>query len=255
MQIHERMTLSEVVLRAPLCAKVFDQFRLDYCCGGRISISEACAQRGLDTRAVVDALGQAVPSAWPMGRPSPVPGIHDPQAATPTLASSASGEFQGEEISRLTTHALIAHIVEHYHAGLRRDLPSALAHAEKVGRVHGPQHEEMRELDRVVRGLSVRLLEHLDAEEKELFPALLAAEQVDTAARIALWGEIAQMVTEHHEIAEALGCIRELTSDFAPPKWACATVRVLFRELEHLDGEIRRHVHLENHALAPRFGL
>jgi regulator of cell morphogenesis and NO signaling len=255
MQIHERMTLSEVVLRAPLCAKVFDQFRLDYCCGGGIPISEACAQRGLDTRAVVDALDRAAQSARPMGRPSPVAGSHDPEAPAPPLASSAPGDSEGQEVSRLTTRALIAHIVEHYHTGLRRDLPSALAHAEKVGRVHGPQHEEMRELDRVVRGLSVRLLEHLDAEERELFPALLAAEQVDTAARIALWGEIAQMVTEHHEIAAALGCIRELTADFAPPQWACTTVRVLFGELEHLDGEIRRHVHLENHALAPRFGI
>ena len=37
------------------------------------------------------------------------------------------------------------------------------------------------------------------------------------------------------------------------PEWGCSSYRVLMSELEALEGDVLRHVHLENHVLMPRF--
>jgi regulator of cell morphogenesis and NO signaling len=38
-----------------------------------------------------------------------------------------------------------------------------------------------------------------------------------------------------------------------PPEWACTSYRTLLSELAALEGDVLRHVHLENHVLMPRF--
>ncbi len=38
-----------------------------------------------------------------------------------------------------------------------------------------------------------------------------------------------------------------------PPEWACNSYRALFSELQALETDVLQHVHLENHALRPRF--
>ena len=54
-------------------------------------------------------------------------------------------------------------------------------------------------------------------------------------------------------VVTTLNTLAELTDDFQAPEWACGSYRTLFAELRHLHGDILRHVHLENHVLAPRF--
>jgi regulator of cell morphogenesis and NO signaling len=50
-----------------------------------------------------------------------------------------------------------------------------------------------------------------------------------------------------------LARMRELADGFRTPEWGCNSYRVLMAELEALEGDILRHVHLENHVLMPRF--
>jgi regulator of cell morphogenesis and NO signaling len=54
-------------------------------------------------------------------------------------------------------------------------------------------------------------------------------------------------------VGDLLGTIRKLTAGFTIPEWGCNTYRVLMAELEALEADILRHVHLETHVLAPRF--
>jgi regulator of cell morphogenesis and NO signaling len=54
-------------------------------------------------------------------------------------------------------------------------------------------------------------------------------------------------------VGDLLARIRALTAGFTTPEWGCNTYRVLMAELDGLEADVLRHVHLENHVLAPRF--
>jgi regulator of cell morphogenesis and NO signaling len=49
-------SLGTLVAEQPRRAQLFEQLRLDYCCGGRQTLAEACAKRGLDLDTVRAAL-------------------------------------------------------------------------------------------------------------------------------------------------------------------------------------------------------
>ena len=41
-------TIREIALEAPATTRVFEKFKIDYCCGGNRSIADACAATGID---------------------------------------------------------------------------------------------------------------------------------------------------------------------------------------------------------------
>ena len=57
---------------------------------------------------------------------------------------------------------------------------------------------------------------------------------------------------EHREAGDEMRLIRELTNNYAPPADGCTTYRVAFEELARFEGDLHRHVHLENNVLFPK---
>jgi len=57
---------------------------------------------------------------------------------------------------------------------------------------------------------------------------------------------------EHESAGEALREMRDLTAGYTLPAGACNTFRVLYFELEEMERDLHRHVHLENNILFPR---
>jgi len=90
---------------------------------------------------------------------------------------------------------------------------------------------------------------HLDHEEGVLFPVLESG-QADAPTTA---GELADMTSEHRAVAQLLERIHDASDGFRVPPWGCNSYRALFSELRTMDGDIREHVHLENHVLLPRF--
>lgn len=213
-------TVARAVSDHSACAAVFQRHRIDFCCKGERSISDACADRGVDPAALVAELEQAI--------------------------EQRTGARTGEPAT-MSTPQLVGHIMATHHAYLREVLPFVTGLATKVGRVHGDRDERLVELAAVVRALAEDLEPHLDSEERTLFPAMLAGD----AARVA--PELPAMHDEHLAVGALLGKMRELTDDFEPPAWACRSYRALLGELSALETDTLRHVHLENHVLAPRF--
>ncbi len=144
---------------------------------------------------------------------------------------------------------LIGHIIATHHAYLRRSLPCAIAMAAKVRAAHGERDPRLYTVETIVQDLWAALEPHLDFEERVLFPALMSG----TADRPALAVHFASMDADHVVVGEALTRLRELTDTFRPPIDACSSYRLLLQELRQLEADTLRHVHLENHVLAPRF--
>jgi regulator of cell morphogenesis and NO signaling len=222
MTIDPRSTLAQIVLAHPATARVLQQHGLDFCCRGEVPLADACAARGLDAGALAAALEEA---------------------------AAARGAAPARDPRDLSTAELVAHVVERHHRYLREALPALRPLADKVARVHGPHEPRLVPLATTFRELADALEPHLDAEEQVLFPALLAREP----DRAVIARELAAMHADHLAVGTLLGTLRALSDGFTTPEWGCTSYRTLMAELEALEMDVLRHVHLENHVLMPRF--
>jgi regulator of cell morphogenesis and NO signaling len=95
-------------------------------------------------------------------------------------------------------------------------------------------------------------------EETVLFPyikTLVADQKSGRPAKRPPFGTvrnpIRMMEHEHDRAGEIMREIRTLSRDFTPPEHACATYRVSYLKLEEFEGDLHRHIHLENNILFP----
>jgi regulator of cell morphogenesis and NO signaling len=215
-------TLAQLVTEHPAAARIFQKHGMDYCCHGNVSVAEACLRVPLDAEVVFAELEEAIGET--------------------RLDADAQDDPRA-----LSMAALIARVVDRHHVYARRALAHVAPIMEKVSRVHGPRDPRLHELEAAFRKLSGALPPHLDEEEEVLFPALLAAEP----DRRLVSQELDRMQVDHLAVGDLLARIRTLAHGFSTPEWGCATYRVLMTELEALETDTLRHVHLENHVLAP----
>ena len=64
-------TVREIALEQPTAIRVFEQFGIDYCCGGRKPLAEACAAGNLEIDSVIAALEEVEKSLGPRSRIGP----------------------------------------------------------------------------------------------------------------------------------------------------------------------------------------
>ena len=221
-QLDRSATVAQIVTQHAVAARVFKKHRIDFCCGGDVTVPEACRNRPVDPEALFAELEAVIPQASPADGPSP---------------------------ASLSTAELVAHIVSRHHGYLRQALPYLAPLAAKVARVHGEHNPKLPALLAAFAELGAALEPHLDQEEQVLFPALLAAAPDAALVR----RELAAMREEHQAVGALLERMRGLADGFVTPEWGCNSYRVLMAELEALEGDILQHVHLENHVLMPRF--
>jgi regulator of cell morphogenesis and NO signaling len=222
--------VSAIAVADPATIRVFQRHQIEFCCGGRLPLREACSRQGLDPEALLEELRHA--------------------GATPT----SEPHWDTEPLS-----ALVAHIQARYHRPLRDELPRLQAMLAKVVSRHGDHLAgTLRPLAAQFERLQAELLSHMAKEDAVLFPAILASEaalSVDAhpwQPWLAIEGPVPVMEAEHESAGAALAAMRELTGGYTPPEWACPTFRGLYHGLAQLESDMHVHVHLENHVLFPR---
>ncbi len=210
-------TLAEIAVTHPAAARVFYQNRLDFCCGGRRSLADACQERGLDAQVILDTI------------------TREDAAAETTVRWDAA-----------PLAALVDHIVNHYHRGLRESLPNLVQLARKVERRHGDKPSCPLGLADHLERVQTAVLDHLEKEEQILFPTIVRG----MGARAAGPVHVLEAEHDHHKID--LLRIRELTADLTPPADACTTWRALYLALQQFERDLMEHIHLENNILFRR---
>jgi regulator of cell morphogenesis and NO signaling len=209
-------------------AGVFERFGIDFCCGGRRSLAEACQTASADPDAVIRAL-QALPA-----------------------------ERNYDDVSEWPLDRLIDHIESVHHAYVRAALPRIAGFLAKLVEVHDARHPELRLVASSFRRLRSELEQHMLKEEQVLFPYVrdLARQAGQLCMSRSPFGTvqnpIRMMEREHREAGEEMQIIRSLTSNFLPPIDACTTYRVCLKELQEFEQDLHRHVHLENNVLFPK---
>jgi regulator of cell morphogenesis and NO signaling len=168
--------------------------------------------------------------------------IHPLDAPLPPAAAGAGSDPE------LAAADLIARIVERHHGYLRSALPAVGPLVEKIAAVHGGKDPALVELAAVFAALRARLEPHLDDEERRIFPALLAGRAGEPAVEAMLEA----LRAEHAELRAGLRTVRELAHGYVAPEWACRTYRRALAELEDLEADLGRHLHLEQVVLVAR---
>lgn len=214
MQIADKQ-LSELAISLPMATEIFRKNRLDFCCGGKQTLREACEKRKLDLNSMVKQLeGLTIKS--------------------------------GPTYEEMPLDEMTAYIVDRYHNDLRRRFPELLALAQKVEQVHGDHPNCPIGLFALLNDMHKEMLMHMMKEENVLFP------MIQNGAGHNAFMPIKVMNAEHESHGQQLEEAHRLTSDFTPPEGACGTWRALYTGLEKLEEEIMEHIHLENNILFPR---
>jgi len=211
-------TLGDLARANPSATRVFLRHRLDFCCGGRRSLADACEKLGLDPAAILGELAI--------------------EAARTDNPPSWETRSQAE---------LADHIERHYHAALRRDLPPLIEAARKVERVHAQKPGVPTGLGEVLAGFFAEMVQHMAKEETVLFPMLRRGDRGEP-----VFMPVRVLEGEHDTHRTYLEQIRALTDDLRLPAHACATWTALYHGLETVEAELMQHIHLENNVLFAR---
>lgn len=140
--------------------------------------------------------------------------------------------------------ALIEHILSRYHQTHRMQLGGILPLAEKVAQVHAGSFPA--ELLPLLHTMQDELLNHMQKEERVLFPMILNGAGSGAAMPIRV------MMHEQDEHEHALRQLHSLSNGFTPPPDACPSWQRLYAELARLAADLREHIELENRILFAR---
>jgi regulator of cell morphogenesis and NO signaling len=224
-------TVREIALENPATIRVFEKFGIDYCCGGRKPLAEACEARSIAVDEVIAALERA---------------LAEPAPQEKCWAGTPLGE-------------LATYIVNTHHAFVNREVPRLAQLAARVVSRHGDDKPELRVIEAKVAQVSDELMHHMAKEEMILFPHIARLERAMASGEPApkspfgsVKNPIEMMSREHDSAGAIMAEIRGLSNDYTPPVGACPTFHNFFNSLREFEQDLHQHVHLENNILFPK---
>ena len=220
-------TVGEIVRAMPARSRIFENLGIDYCCGGKKPLSEACRGKGLDPATVVALL-------------TAMDGAPDQPSVNPDVMSLSE---------------LCDHIEQVHHQYLREELPRLDFMTRKVAAVHGQDEPRLLAVRNIFETFQAEMVSHTKEEEEAVFPVIRKLESTEegrSATAEQLRAAFGKLESEHENAGAALARFKELTDNYTPPEWACNTFRALYDGLANLEKYTHQHVHQENNVLFPR---
>jgi regulator of cell morphogenesis and NO signaling len=223
------LTVGELVSGNPLRARVFEQYQIDYCCGGGQLLTDACAKQSLMPQEVLDALD--------------------------ALESDLAARTETVDWTQESLNALVEHLLTTHHVYLKEELPRLQHLVDKVAHVHGANHPELAAVRSTYMQLVNELMPHLMKEEMILFPLIQRMEAAGSGVGAhcgSIGNPISVMLHEHDIAGDLLARLRDITHGYAPPADACGSYLALYAGLADLEFDTHLHIHKENTLLFPR---
>ena len=148
-------TLGDIVSGDYRAAAVFQKHGIDFCCGGTRTIEEACRAKQIEAAEVLVEIEREC-----------------------AVADDAAPQYATWEPS-----ALVAYIISKHHAYVTKALPAITAYTHKLAAVHGANHPELLQVDRLFAGVAAEMTSHMMKEERILFPFIVELEDAAAARR------------------------------------------------------------------------
>lgn len=220
MSLSSTNTLADLVTEDPRRAAILEEYQLDFCCGGAKSLKDAASEAGADLEALLAALSL-------------------PEAATTAVSVGDNAAFAHD-------------IVDTHHSYMWEEMPRLGALVEKVFRVHGDRHPELRAIRNTYNEMVAELEPHMTREERSVFPVISKLEKGEAPrGGQNLSQTIDELVEEHQAVGEMLKELRRLTKDYKLPENACTSYMLAYQGLEEMERDLHVHIHKENNILFP----
>lgn len=227
---YQDTTIGEIVAEDYRASDIFRDFGIDFCCGGNISIADACKGNKDCEDKIMQQLIQLQ---------------QQPDNSTPNYQDWKPG-------------FLADYIQNTHHSFVRREIPVLLEYLEKIASVHGDNHPELHEVFKQFKASAAALSDHMLKEEAVVFPAIKAMEEARQKQESfskrgygTIYNPIHQMFQEHDTEGARFRKIAELTDNYTLPDDACNTYHVAMSKLEAFEKDLHKHIHLENNILFP----
>jgi regulator of cell morphogenesis and NO signaling len=226
----DKETVGEIAVKDLRKAEVFKKYGIDFCCGGKKTLKQICAEKNIDASKV----------------------------ETELLQVSSEGKASNISYNDWNIDFLADYIVNTHHNYVRKYSPELNAYAIKVAQVHGAQHPELLEIQKLVKEIVEELAEHMLQEENVLFAfvkrivfAKNMNQPLDREGKN-LESLIVELEQEHDFVGRCLDEIRVLSKGYAIPADACASYKLLFKMIQEFEDDLHIHIHLENNILFPK---
>ncbi|GAF05436.1 iron-sulfur cluster repair di-iron protein [Saccharicrinis fermentans] len=227
MNVNEKTSVGEIVKANFKTAQLFDKNNIDFCCGGGISLKEACERSKVDVSQLLPELEALIAQK-------------DPDSAY---------------IDGLELDVLCDYIEKRHHAYVTENIPFIQQKLQKLCDVHGERHPELFEIRELFDATAVNLSAHMKKEELILFPYIrkMVKYKKEGISGVVVFDKgksaIEVMQAEHESEGERFEKIAKLTSSYTCPADGCSTYRVSYQTLKDFENDLHRHIHLENNIL------
>lgn len=222
-------SIGELVAKDLRKAEVFKKFNIDFCCGGKKTLSQVCNDKQIN--------------------------IKDIESEFEKLDSTS--ESISQNYNEWSLDFLVDFIINTHHKYVKSSLPLLMEYTAKVAKVHGKEHLEVVTIYDLFKEASEELNSHMMKEETILFPYIkqLVNEKKslnECCSFGTVKNPIRMMEHEHDVVGNIFKTIRELSNDYTPPEDACTTYKLSYKKLEEFENDLHQHIHLENNILFPK---
>jgi regulator of cell morphogenesis and NO signaling len=228
MKITEEKTIGEVVAIDYKLAGLFENYGIDFCCGGGKTIKEICSDKNINSLELVAKINELL----------------------------SDEETESINYDSWPLDLLVDYIEKKHHRYVRQQIPVIQKFMEKLCKVHGNNHPELFKINELFTGAAAQLTNHMVKEELILFPYV--KQLLDNPVNVDLPGfrsvenPINVMVEEHDAEGERFRRIAGLSNNYTPPEEACNTYKAAYVLLKEFEKDLHLHIHLENNILFPK---
>ena len=230
MEIAENQIIGELVAQNYKTASIFKKFKIDFCCNGNRTISEACDRKNLDPNVLIKELEDT------------------------TKITEQNIDFNSWELDLLADY-----IEKTHHRYVISKIEEIKPYLNKVVKVHGDHNPELKKIEVLFNQSAQELTHHLQKEEMILFPFIrnMVSAKIENKPLLTphfgtVENPISMMKNEHQNEGERFEKISELSNNYTPPTHACNTYKVTFALLKEFEDNLHQHIHLENNILFPK---
>lgn len=230
MKNNDSKTVAEFVTKNIKTADVFKKHGIDFCCGGGVTIKEACKKNAVDFDTLITELN---------------------------LVESTNSFLN--DYNKWELDFLIDFIQNTHHKYVDENLTLLKEYVDKVAQAHSDNHPEIFEIQELIHVVSDELTTHMKKEELLLFPfikKLVRAKREHSKIEKPYFDSVnnpIQMMEEDHDHAgDIFKRISKLTNAYQTPEDACNTFKALYAKLKEFEDDLYQHVHLENNILFPK---
>ena len=230
MNINKENTVAEIVSKKLGSDHVFSKYKIDFCCGGGMTLEAACKENKVE----FETLKQEIEA----------------------INTKIGGE---QNLNDLDISSLIEQAKEEYHNYFVKTLPQIMPFAAKVAEVHAGHNPEVVEINTLTKGIEIVVTEMIENSQFNLYPAIEEilnlnniSNEISTKQLEILKNAIRNNETAKKLIGDTLKEITTLSSHFLAPEDACNSFKFLYEKLHEFAHQLHKYMHFEKNVFIPK---